>query len=265
MDDFTRLEQKLAKLRQRERASGEKRIVRGTTDKLLAAIIAEVDETILPRRLSFARADGAELHFAVANRRLQALLAPAPATEGAAQLADKAIRDAEDPNLAALHTVVLATLNSSDELTITTRRQSGGGFPSDVGVPVGQVARAWNIPESADDAATHDTMLKDFIEALGDRVLAWLRIDGEEVADQAGETALLGKIGEHAAVFLDGYFAKRDQLFQGEDGPVALVLSSGGAAPSLVFLDVGSAMAFLAVNADSSAGVARDWQLQALS
>ena len=261
MDDFTRLEKKLAKLRQRERALGEKRVVRGATEKLLAAILAEVDETILPRRLNFILSGGSTLHFAVANRRLQALLAPAPTTEGAAQLAGRALKDADDPNLAALQTVVLATLNSNDAMTITSERQSGGGFPSDVGVPVGQVVRAWNIPEDSEDAATSEAILKDFITALGNRVLAWLRIDGEEVADQGGEAELLSNIGEHAAVFLDGYFSRRDQLFQGETGPVALVLSGDVKVPSLVFLDGGDAMAFLSVPAESSADVARDWQL----
>ena len=261
MDDFTRLEKKLAKLRRRERAMGEKRVIRGDAKKLLAAILAEVDETILPRRVSFSLTDGATLHLAVANRRLQALLGPAPATEGAAELADKALKDADDPNLAALHAVIIATLKSSDAFTITTARQSGAGFPSDVGVPVGQVVRAWKIPEPSDDAATSEAILKDFIDNLGDRVMAWLRIDGEEVADQSGEAALLSKIGEQAPVFLDGYFAKRDQLFQGETGPVALVLSAGADVPSLVFLDSGDAMAFLAVGAESSAGVAQDWQL----
>ncbi len=257
MDDFTRLEQKLAKLRQRERASGEKRVIRGTPEKLLARILAEVDETILPRRVSFALADGTALHFAVANRRLQAFLAPA---EGAAELAGKALKDADDPNLAALKVAILAALKSADALTISTQRQSGGGFPSDVGVPVGQVARAWNIAEAAEDDATPEAMLAEFIESLGDRVHAWLRIDGEEVADRGGEPALLRAIGEQAAVFLDGYFAKRDQLYQGEAGPAALVLNSDGKAPSLVFLDCGAALAFLAVSAEASAEVAGDWQ-----
>ena len=265
MDDFTRLEKKLAKLRQLERALGEKRVIRGGAEKLLAAILAEVDETILPRRVSFALADGATLHFAVANRRLQALLAPAPAVEGAAQLADKALKDVDDPNLGALQAVILAALKSSDALTITAARQSGSGFPSDVGVPVAQVARAWNVPEASEDEVTPEAMLKDFIKALGDRAAAWLRIDGEEVADQGGDAALLGIIGEHAAVFLDGYLAKRDQLYQGETGPVALVLNGDGEVPSLVFLDTGGAMAFLAVAAESSADVARDWQLHVLN
>ncbi len=260
MDDFTRLEQKLAKLRQRERAPGEKRIIRGTPEKLLAGILAEVDEIILPRRVSFALANGPALQFAVANRRLQALLAPTPATEGAAQLADKALKDAEDPNLAALKVVILATLKSADALTITSRRQTDAGFPSDIGVPVQQLARAWNVTEAVDDEVTAEAMLEYFIAGLGDRVLAWLRIDGEEVADQGGDAALLGTIGEHAAVFLDGYFAKRDQLYQGETGPAALVLNADGDAPSLVFLDCGTALAFLAVPAELSAGVLVEWQ-----
>ena len=50
-DEFSRLEAKLAKLRQRERGPGEARFVRGQKERLLAAVVSEVDETILPREI----------------------------------------------------------------------------------------------------------------------------------------------------------------------------------------------------------------------
>ena len=82
--DFARLKAKLAKLAQRERTAGEaRRLKGGDAGELIAALVTEIDETILPRRLTLTL-DGAVLHLAVANRRLQAMLAPAPAIEGAA-------------------------------------------------------------------------------------------------------------------------------------------------------------------------------------
>ena len=53
MSDFARLEDKLTKLRSRERVPGETRKLRGQgSDALLAALVTEIDETILPRQLT---------------------------------------------------------------------------------------------------------------------------------------------------------------------------------------------------------------------
>ena len=87
--DFARLKAKLAKLAQRERTAGEaRRLKGGNAGELIAALVTEIDETILPRRLTLT-SEGRALHLAVANRRLQAMLSPAPDVEGALDLADK--------------------------------------------------------------------------------------------------------------------------------------------------------------------------------
>jgi hypothetical protein len=79
MSDFARLEEKLAKLRQRERTVGEGRKLRGVgPDALLAAIVTEIDETILPRRLSFETPAGSSI-WPWRTGVLQALLDPARA------------------------------------------------------------------------------------------------------------------------------------------------------------------------------------------
>jgi hypothetical protein len=68
-----RLRDKLAKLAAEETGSGERRLSASGTD-LARAIIEEIDETILARRLTFRAADGATLALEVANRRLLGLL-----------------------------------------------------------------------------------------------------------------------------------------------------------------------------------------------
>ena len=97
MSDFARLQDKLAKLRQRERVAGEGRRLRGATpEALVAAVVAEIDETILPRRLTFQVEGGVDVHLAVANRRLQALMSPVPELKGVeAAVADRAIERQE--------------------------------------------------------------------------------------------------------------------------------------------------------------------------
>lgn len=70
MTEDRRLRDKLAKLAAEETGGGERRLAGGD---LARAILDEIDETILARRLSFRREDGATLAVEVANRRLLAL------------------------------------------------------------------------------------------------------------------------------------------------------------------------------------------------
>jgi hypothetical protein len=66
-----RLRDKLAKLAAEESDGGERRLAGGD---LARAILEEIDETILARRLAFRRDDGATLALEVANRRLLGLV-----------------------------------------------------------------------------------------------------------------------------------------------------------------------------------------------
>ncbi|QMU58332.1 MAG: hypothetical protein GKR98_09075 [Boseongicola sp.] len=258
MNDFSRLEQKLAKLRQRERAPGDKRVIREAPEKLLSAILVEIDETILPRRLTFASSDNVSIHLAVANRRLQALVAPAPATEGAAVLAGVALADVEDENTLKLKDVILRSLQDVDFVDVSSRKQDIGGFPSDIGVPCGQLRRAWNIDEAG--AKVPAEQLAKFLEAFGGKANAWIRIEGEDVVAQAGGQSELAGLSEHAAVFLDGYFASRDVLYQGEDGPKALLVSGGAGQVATVFLDSKDAMALLSSSTETAVEIVGNWQ-----
>ncbi len=265
MSDFSRLEDKLAKLRQRERGHGERRTLRGTTpDLLLAAIVTEIDETILPRRVTFTTASGSALHLAVANRRLQALLSPAPETSE--NLADVALKDAQDPNVAILREVLAKILSDQTELIVTSTRQTSPGFPSDVGVPSNILVRTWNLTETAEAPVSAQDALNGFLSGLGDRVKAWLLISGEEVVAEQGESEFLSEMAEQAALFLDGYFAKRELLFSKEPGPCAVAIApSGTNGTAALYLDIGDQSAFIAVSTENLPALATDWQKVALS
>ena len=121
MSDFDRLKETLAKLSERERIGGERRRLAGSSaEAMLASVVIEIDETILPRRLSFAVEDGATLHLAVANRRLQAMVSPAPEIVGqdTGELADRPITDVEDDAVAVLKDLVLAVFADAKPVSL---------------------------------------------------------------------------------------------------------------------------------------------------
>ena len=257
MSEFARLEDKLSKLRQRERVAGEGRKLRGQGgDALLASLVTEIDETILPRRLSLTTAEGAA-HLAVANRRLQALLSPAPASvpEG---LADHALADIEDPKLAELGETLKPLLASAETVQISAERL-GQTFGSDIGVPAVQLARIWTVAEP--QAATPEEILTAFLGALNTQTVTWLRIEGEEVTAQGGSDDTVAALSEQAAVFLDGYFSKFDQAYKEPSLACGTMIAPADESlNALFFVEIGEYSAILHAPAGQIVAIASDWQ-----
>ena len=260
MSDFARLKTVLAKLGGRERAPGEGRKLKGgDAEALLAALVTEIDETILPRRLTLG-AGSSGIHIAVANRRLQALLAPAPEVDGAEALAGQPLPDAEDPGVPALKEVLLRAFDGAGPVGIQSRRLDVP-FASDIGVPANLLARAWGVSEVAPPKAMSPTeAMTAFLGGLGPDV-SWLRINGEEVADQGGAEDRLVTLGEQAAIFLDGYFAKFEALFDASAPACGTVIAPADAAgEAMFFVEYAEESAFLAAPPGEIAGIARAWQ-----
>lgn len=264
MSDFARLEDKLAKLRQRERIAGEGRRLRGATaEALLAAVVTEIDETILPRNLSFSVEKGVTVHLSVANRRLQALVAPAPALDGidVAALAGQPLSDAEDAALGEVKKVLLAAFADAAPVAIQSARPEGAGFPSDVGVPSNILARVWGLAEVSGEELSPEDILSRFLSGIAEDAIAWLRIEGEDVTDQGGDAAVLEQLGDHAAVFLDGYFGKFEGLYTEESFALAtLVAPVGPGGHGALFVEIGELSAFVAINAERAPDLAALWQ-----
>lgn len=264
MSDFARLLDKLAKLRQRERVAGEGRRLRGATpEALVAAVVAEIDETILPRRLTFQVEGGVDVHLAVANRRLQALMSPVPELKGveADKLADHPLADAEDPGVSQTKEVLLATFAEAVSVTIQSARPAGDGYPSDIGVPANILARAWGLSETVEEALSPDQLVSRFLGELGDDAIAWLRIEGESVTDQGGDASVIEELGDHAAVFLDGYFGRFESLFPNDEGALATMIgpmSETGTA--VIFVEAGEVTAFVSAKADRAPELIGAWQ-----
>lgn len=214
MSDFARLKDKLAKLRQRERVSGEGRKLRGAApEERLSALVTEIDETILPRRLSFSVEGGETVHLVAASRKLQALVAPVPDVPGAEALEGQTLADADAPDVAALKDVLLTIFAGEAPVSIQSQRPDAG-FASDVGVPAAVLARSWGLSEVVDVALDSGAVLARFLGDVADDTIAWLQIEGEEVTDKGGASDALDALDEQAANFLDGYFGRYEQMFE---------------------------------------------------
>lgn len=257
MSEFARLEEKLAKLRQRERPVGEGRVLRGSgADALLAAVVTEIDETILPRRLSLSVPAGV-VHLAVANRRLQALLDPAPSGVPAS-LVGRKLPDVEEPAVAELGDALKALFADAEAIGVSATRLTET-FGSDIGVPAEQLPRVWSVAERT--SRTPGEVLETFLAGLDPATVAWLRIEGEEVTGQGGPEAVVAALGEQAAVFLDGYFSKFETAFREPAYACGTLVSPGeGGARALFFVEIEALSAIISAPSDRILAVATAWQ-----
>lgn len=266
MSDFSRLQEVLAKLSQRERASGERRRLKGDSpEALLAALVKEIDETILPRRLVFGTETGLKFHLAVANRRVQALLSPVSQIEklDLSDLAEAPFVDAEEEGVERLKNALLLGFKDAGAVSIQSKRLAGVDFGSDVGVPSVMLARVWQIAERQEVEIDPPKLLGNFLKKLGRNAIAWLRIEGEEVTDQSGDAARLEALSEQAAMFLDSYFRKFDDLYPGGvAGPFATVVISDAekADEAILFVEIANLSAFIVVRQEAIVEVVTQWQ-----
>ena len=238
MSDFSRLEGMIAKLRRRERAPGERRAIKSANgDQLLTLLLTEIDETILPRRLTLETSAGQALHLGVANRRLQGLLAPA--TDGE-ELAGKPLVDPDEAWVKSFREALGAFFGEGGEFTITATR-----LGDDVSAP-GQAA------------TDPGEVIASFLDRLGEDRSAWLKIAGEEVVDQGGDEASLNQLSDGAAVFMDAYLNRRGQIGidEGRSHGVSVAFAGG----AMFFADCGSHAAVVLVPSEALGRVAASWQ-----
>ena len=104
-------------------------------------------------------------------------------------------------------------------------------------------------------------VLGDFLGSLGEDAIAWLRIEGENVADQGGSEADIAALSETAAIFLDGYFSRFDTVFPEPSLSCGTVISpADDQSAALFFVECGELSGVVSVRPDKVFDVATRWQ-----
>lgn len=230
MTEFVRLEEKLTKLQRKTAATGGPRVLRaGDVEGLLSAVVTEIDETILPRCLGFSVGDGAPLALAISHRRCQAVMAPMPSLAGTNLSALEGVAlDSESDLIATLKMAFVSLIGSSGELKVTTARLPTASYSADTGVTAQNLASAWGLGEVYTAPRTAEEVMTDFLATLGEGGHVWLHIVGENVVKGSGSAEDKAALSDVAALFLDGYFAKFENIYPTESGAVFTALAANG-------------------------------------
>lgn len=242
MSDSERLKAKLAKLGTREDSGPEGRLI-GDGGDLGRALIDEIDETILPRRLIFTTDAGAVLTVEAASRRLVRIV---DAPELAPAEAERTTQDG-NAGLSASASVIAGFLG--DAKTLHVRALPLDSRPSAATVGHAAEALAGRLTQgdgAAAGAAPEGPPLERFLAACGDRPY---RVWGEDPRD-SGESPALDALSEERRARL--------AALQGPAPSAIAVTATDGRALFHGRFDEGEVA--VDADADSIGPVARAWQ-----
>ena len=257
MSEFERLKDMIAKLRAKgQQGAGGRGLSGADAAGRLAALLQEVNETILPRRLILRWDDGDGIQLAVANRRLQGVLAPSAGALGA--LAGQPLSDPEEAVTQKVRDALLDLLDKAEGAQIQSVHLGQDDLGSDAGLSAEALLREWGLADRANGGTGKSDALPAFLAAMSKSAIAWLSVEGEDVADQHGDEADIARLGESAAYLLDAYLNGKDALFGGDTGPCAFAVSS--ADQGVFFADTGTHTVFVLTAPDRLVEAATAWR-----
>lgn len=204
MTGLDRLNDKLAKLKGADDAAEQ--TVAGGTDGILAALLSEIEETILPREMVLTNERGEEFRLLVSGRRLIRAGAPAAAPE-----------DDDDPAgriVAAFNGPLRAFLDGAREISIAAGRPRERIDPTEMGCSAEILARSVTPARMPDPVA-------DPVGACLDRAAAGLRLEGGAVTATLGDPSLAARLERLGPALLP---AMAETAGPAESAPVCTVL-----------------------------------------
>ncbi|MCR8725020.1 hypothetical protein [Frigidibacter sp. ROC022] len=257
--DLHRIERKLTRLAS---APGpimaEGRLV-GSGTGLLAALLNEIDETVLARRLGFTTDTGLRLFCDVYGRRLLALRPPVPegveTLPGAETLIDKPLGALDAQGMAQLRTIFETVLNGATRLFASSSELPGGRNPAVLGTAASTLAAAWDL--TLDAAPPAGPPLELFHSAAAPLALAWLQVSDKTADKWGGAQDGVARLTRFAA-------ETRANLLAPDPDPTAgprfTVLSRQGDSGNLIIAQDGPTALVLLVPAERLPQITDAWR-----
>ncbi len=196
MSDDLRLRENLAKLSTLETSLGQNRIFGPDVPSLLASMLREIDETILPRKISFLNDTGRVLQFEVAGRRLLRVSGEIPEGGGVsgAGLLGQVLSDAEGPLMSALFDQLGDFLSETGSLLATAQKTTEASDPSEVGCSAESIAQAWGLDLYDVRDRDFSEVVEKLITACSDEAIAWIQLHSKDVTGSGGDPVHLAPL-----------------------------------------------------------------------
>ncbi|MFQ6551269.1 hypothetical protein AAD018_002870 [Aestuariibius insulae] len=185
-DDIARKLAALAATTTQYREDGARVLSRGVIPPPLQALLTEIDETVLLRKLVFRRA-GTTLSLLVAGRRLLGIAETSEdiATAETTELIMVPLESGDRAQLAALTALVDRFENASGPLTVQTAETERPGSQVESGLSVQSLAQAWSVDLNAEPGSPLGT----FLQICGRHLEGSLRRTPDGKIEETGSTA----------------------------------------------------------------------------
>ena len=226
-----------------------RRLAADDAEGLMAAILCEVDETMLGRELDFRNGRGETVGLDVLGRRLLRVRAIAPADRAAPfpGLAGTPLADPQAPAAAALRALLAEFVAGSDSLTVTARKLARRPQSADLGCAPQALAEAWGLVLRDDGPEG----IAGFIAACDALADAWLALENRAPSARSGDPALAARLAAIAAAGI---------ALPERNAPGCIVLDGPGGAQLLLYGRDGGQEVLMAFPADRLEAVLDAWQ-----
>ena len=210
MSELTALTDKLAALAARDEVfvAGARVITHDNGEVAIAAVLREIDSTVLERTLEFTIGQ-VDVSAIVAGRRLRGLYAVSGDISAADQVVGQVLSREEPEILKATGTLIRTLCADTKRITVRSNPMEPFGTSADAGISAADLADIWDV----DLDATPAPPVVRFMTANAAGLQAYLYLtDGKTVTETAGDTALLQAIWDDQ-VFA---FRKRQKELSGK-------------------------------------------------
>jgi hypothetical protein len=263
-DENARLKRVLAKLGtapSQVAPQGREIGVGGSPDELLAAVLTEIDETQLPRRLRFETDLGAVLNADAYGRRLLALQPPGPAGLSAehAGLIGVPLGDAEPERLASLQALLTAVLGPANRVWVRTETLAEARDPAVLGVAAETLAGLWSLRLGGPAPPKPTLALDRIVASAGPKSLAWLRLAGDSALASGGASDAIERLTAFAGDGLDTFRASEPNATGG--APRCVVLGRQDVSGALLAVaEAGGETVLILIRAGAMGEVTAAWR-----
>lgn len=192
MSELTALTDKLAALAAKDEVfvAGARVITHDSGEVAIAAILREIDSTVLERTLVFT-IGSVDVSAIVAGRRLRGLFAVAGDVDGADQVVGQVLSREEPDVLQGAGTLFRTLCTDAPRITVRSKPMDRFGTSADAGISASDLADIWDV----DLDATPAPPVVRFMTANSASLQAYLYLtDGKTIAETAGDTGPLEAI-----------------------------------------------------------------------
>lgn len=216
--------------------NGRRVISDGQEPPILTAILAEVDMTVLPRKLTF-RMNESEITLVAGSRRLRGLVKASKDIKGVVGVLGKSLSREEPDVIAGLHGILDQFTATAGQLTVESDDPDAMGGQTEAGIKAAALAEMWEVPLHAQV----QTPMQRFVRECGPLATAWIVMASGQNDVSGGDGAKLESLKKALHEQWADFSQSVDQLTGdqgficlnnalGDVGSVAIAKTSGEAA-----------------------------------